>query len=478
MGLNNAIAIVTDSQFVAQEIKNMLVLLRDVDKVECYDYFDAEDKIKENIPNVIVLHALEKDKNSLKMIKKIRNNEPTAKTPIILYSDSESADFIVEAFDLGVTDLISAPLKDYELIIRVIWAIQKSEQLFAANIQNRFLAKLDIADEKTGFCKEEYSIKYLETIVGATKENKQNACLMLIKAYPAISIEEDRDAFTKTLKNSIRLNDFVAIKDDDTFYVFLSKAKLNGMYSIYERFLSKIGPMVAINASAVEIKDELFENVINVLNYTINKAPKNGEISIVKDQDYIDMYKEEELSIPEVLSSIEKISQETEDEALSEDDTINLGLKIMQEKVNEIDFNKENAIRRAKAETKNEEEETDKRNAVVYKQTWGKKLNVIFEPLLKKYAASFQEKHPTLDANIYTTLYESFLKLEYNDVKYTLEVKYDGLKTLNFHISIYALTAQLEEDSFDIEIMDLDSQKLDIILKTSTEEYEKYARAD
>ena len=484
MGANNNIAIISNSDFVMQDIKNMLVLLRDVDKVECIEYFDAEDKIKENVPNVIILHASDNDKNCIKLINKIRTNENSSKVPIILYTEVENADFIVEAFDNGVSDILSAPLRDYELIIRVIWAIQKNESNRIKEIQNRFLAKLDIVDSETGFYKEDFSVKFLETVIEHSRENNQNSCLMLIKAHSAVNLENDKEKFAKVLRSSVRLNDTIAIKDYDKYYIFLSKSKLNGVYSVYERLLSRLGPMTAISASVVEIKDELFDSLISVLDYSLNKAPKNGEISIVKEQDYVDMYdSEEELGIAQILHDKDTEEEDLVNEDLEksislEDDKVELGLKIMQEKIGNLDYEKEQALKDAIKEAKMEEIDTDKRNAILYKQAWAKKLTMVVEPILKKYAAKFQTRYSTLDANVSVSPYHSFLKLDKDDVKFNLEITYGGLKTINFKIAIYAAKSKLEEDAFDFEVMDFDRQKMDVILKTSTQEYENYLQND
>ena len=53
MSYNNTVAIISNNEFTLNEIKNMLVLLRDIDKVECFDYYDADEYIKKISPNVI-----------------------------------------------------------------------------------------------------------------------------------------------------------------------------------------------------------------------------------------------------------------------------------------------------------------------------------------------------------------------------------------------------------------------------------------
>ena len=478
MNSNNTVVIISNSTFFLQDIKNMLVLLRDVDKIECFDYFEAEDKIKEISPNAIILHTPDDDKEGIKLIRRIRNQHETKDTPLILYPDLSSTDYIIEAYDAGITDIISSPIKDYELIIRVIWAIQKSEVLLRDKVKNKFFTELGIIDDITGFCKEDFSIKYLKTFIEEARENKQNSCLLLIKTQPVIDIKEDKERFIQALRESVRMNDVICQKDDASYYIYLSKSKLNGIYSVYERILAKLNSMTAISASAVEIKDEIFEDIINVLNFSIENAPNNGEISIVKEQDFLKMYDDEEdrLEIAKIFKEDDKtesasLEEEIIEQAKNEDEKVDLGLKIMQEKMNEIGISKEEAVKETR---KLEEDEIDERNIVTYKQTWAKKLSVVVEPLLKKYAAKFQGLYPTLDANINVSPSLSFMKFDKDDIILDLEISYNGIKTIKFDITVKALTSKLDSDSFELEVMDFDYQKFDIILKTLTDEYKNY----
>ncbi|MDO5438033.1 MAG: hypothetical protein Q4F80_07550, partial [bacterium] len=158
-----------------------------------------------------------------------------------------------------------------------------------------------------------------------------------------------------------------------------------------------------------------------------------------------------------------------------EEDTVSLGLKIMKEKVKEIKQNKEELIKKTKEEKQAEEDkEIDERNAILYKQSFAKKLTMVVEPLLKKYAAKFQNDYKLLDANIDITPHISFMKFDKDDIKLNFEMVYDGLKTIRFNLAIFALGTEIESDSLEMEVMEFDYQKLDIILKTITEEYKNY----
>ncbi len=484
MSYNNTVAIISNNDFTLNEIKNMLVLLRDIDKIECFDYYDADEYIKKINPNVIILHSTESDKNCLRLLKKLRSNEKSKNVPIILYPEFSNADYIVEAFDCGVSDILTSPLKDYELVIRVIWAIQKNEAAQIMETKDSFLAKLGIIDSKTGFYKEDFSLKYLESVISKAKTNKQKSCLALIKILSATGMDYDRDLLKDALKSSVRINDTIAMKDENTYYLFLSKAKLNGVYSVYERITSKLGPMTSISASVVEIQDEIFDDIINVLEYSINNAPKNGELEVVSKQDFLNMYnkeEKEELGISKILKEepkelLEDEQIEESSEEKIEEDKISLGIQIMKEKVKEIGKKGEKLLLKHKPKALKEAEikEVDERNATLYKQAYAKKLRLIVEPLLEKYAAKTQSEFPALDANVNVTPTITVMNFDKDDVKLDFELVYDEVKTLKFNIKITALNTELEEDSFELDVMDFNHQALEVILKTAIDEYKNY----
>ncbi|MCD8024602.1 MAG: hypothetical protein LUE64_03615 [Candidatus Gastranaerophilales bacterium] len=496
MGSGNTVVIVSDAGFLVNEIKNMLVLLRDVDSVSSCSYFEAEEYINDKMPAVILLHAAEKDKNPLKLLSRIKKNSLLKDIPVILYADYPDADFIIEAFDKGITDILSAPLKDYELVIRVIWAIQENEKRLVQKTKEKFLQKLGIIDEDTALYKEEFSIRYLESVIAQIKETKQNACLILIKTHPAIKVSSNKEHFVKSVKSSVRINDTIAMKDNENCFILLSKSKLNGVYSVYERLVSHLRPITTISASAVEIQDELFDDILIALENAVKKAEK-GEISIVTKKDFTDLFNEdkEELGIAKILNgeagteNDDKIQEKNELALIEniepfggkprpeEEAEISRETEILNEKVEAAKKNNVQKKVKLKSDThKNEASEIDIRNAILSKQAYSKKLKIFVEPALKKYAAKFQNEYTLIDADVNVSFENTFLKLDKDDVKLDFQMNFDGIKTINFKLGIYALETPLEQDFYEIEVMDFDSKKLEIILDTLVMEYKNYLK--
>lgn len=475
MGYNNTVAVISNAEFTSQEIKNMLVLLRDIDKVECLDYYDAEEYIKQHCPNVVILHSSDDDKNTIKLLRKIRRSPATKNIPVILYSEFSTSDYIIEAFDEGITDIMTAPLRDYELIIRVFWAIQRNETSLTDASKDKFLAKLGIVDEKTGFYKEDFSLKYLESVVAQSKVNKIRSCLMLLKMELTNSTQANKDTLTSVLHSTVRKNDTIAMKGEDTYYIYLTKSKLSGVYAVFERLNSRIGSLAKINASVVEIQDEMFDDIINILNYKARKNTKSGELAVVQKSDFLELYRREEENELEVSKLLAKREGTITIPDEKPSDALNMGLKIMQEESEKASagggLKKINKLTEMK---EMQEEDADVRNASLYKQTYAKKLRFVIEPLFEKYANKILAEFPSTVSDINASVENSYLRLNKDNAILNIEITYDGIKSLHFQVEIAANETQVESDTFDMEIMNFDYQKLDIILRTTVNEYRNY----
>ena len=135
MSFNNIIAIIGDKFDAINLISSKLVLLRDLDKVVDTNLENATTFLNQTMPNVIIVHSKGDNKDSLNAIKEIKQTELLRNIPILLYSEDCTKEFLIDAFDCGISDIIKAPIADWELLIRVIWCIQKNE----ININDDFL---------------------------------------------------------------------------------------------------------------------------------------------------------------------------------------------------------------------------------------------------------------------------------------------------------------------------------------------------
>ena len=281
MGFNNIIAIVGDKFDAINLISSKLVLLRDLDKIIDANLENAPAFLSQAMPNVIILHAKDESEDSLNTIKKIKKTELLGNIPILLYSEDCTKEFLIDAFDCGISDIIKAPVADWELLIRVIWCIQKNETTLNITSRNNFLINLGIIQDKTGFYTEEYAEQFLKNEIDSAVKYKNNACLMLIgpdKKFPPFN---STAPLNETIKKSIRLNDSVGIRKDNKYYIFLPKTKLNGAYAVFERINNNLGLDLGVNASVAEIKAEGFDAIKLMLERTFKNTENNTNTLLV-----------------------------------------------------------------------------------------------------------------------------------------------------------------------------------------------------
>lgn len=68
---------------------------------------------------LIICDALSQSYTGFDLLDDIKSNPDTTRTPVIICSDSEGEDTVLEAFDLGADDFISKPFSLRELMARV-----------------------------------------------------------------------------------------------------------------------------------------------------------------------------------------------------------------------------------------------------------------------------------------------------------------------------------------------------------------------
>ena len=183
----NTVVIVSNRQELINQISQKLVLLRNLDKIKSCSIEEAQNVFDSLCPNALILHCNNNDVNSINLIKKIKQQELYKNLPILLINENCSREVVIEAFDNGVTDILFMPIIDYELLIRVIWCLQKNELNLNLESKTNFLTTLGIVQQDTGVYTQKYCDDFLKSEIAQSKKYSQRACILLIspdKKYP------------------------------------------------------------------------------------------------------------------------------------------------------------------------------------------------------------------------------------------------------------------------------------------------------
>ncbi|MBQ8301451.1 MAG: response regulator transcription factor [Clostridia bacterium] len=96
----------------------------EVEGFECGADFEA--RLKEIMPSMVLLDVMLPDKDGIKILKDIRNNEMTKALPVIMITAKGTESDIVKAFENGADDYVTKPFGVMELISRIKAVLRRS----------------------------------------------------------------------------------------------------------------------------------------------------------------------------------------------------------------------------------------------------------------------------------------------------------------------------------------------------------------
>ncbi len=427
----NTVVIVGDRQELINQISQKLVLLRNLDKIKSCSIEEAQNMFDGFSPNILVLHCDNNNPRAISLIKKLKKQDIYQNLPILLINENCSRETIIEAFDNGISDVLFMPIIDYELLIRVIWCLQKNE--LNLNIESRiaFLTNLGIVQAETGVYTQKYCDDFLKNEIAQSKKYSQKACILLIspdKKYPNYKSPKE---FISIIKKSIRVNDSIIIKDVDQFYVYLQKTKLNGAYSVFERINNNLGTESGANAGVVEVQDQDFDDIKDALNAALEKASENTNSLIVASDFYV---KEKKPTINLQKSSDIINRQNTQD---TEEQKVPLNSEV--------------------------KSAFDKNSIKLFNQAYLRKLKVVVNPVFKKYENILKIKKQDFAINSYTGN-KSLFSVSSGEVCASMAIEYDGIEHALIRLTI---TDNEQKRLFETETINftiLDYRRMSLML--------------
>lgn len=111
--------------------------------IQAEDGIDAIEKIKQDIPDLILLDIMMPRMDGFSVIEKLKENEEFKEIPIVLVTALNDQDTITKGLSLGAEDYITKPFynKEVKLRVRNILKIKKANELLRKN--NKILKETD-----------------------------------------------------------------------------------------------------------------------------------------------------------------------------------------------------------------------------------------------------------------------------------------------------------------------------------------------
>jgi DNA-binding response OmpR family regulator len=411
MSDDNNIILVTDDNNISNTLKPKLVLLREVDDILTTSYSEAVNKIKNILPETVLIYCSVEKNECLAIIKEIRTNEKTKNISIILILDKYNQDFVLNAYDENITDFLTIDSDDAEILIRTIWGMRKNANMATLCKQRSLLEELDVINKMTGFYTEKYCCEIFENEFKDLKENKTDGILMLVSPSEESKTKLNPVQLAKAIKISIRNSDVVVHGSSNRFYVLLVETQLKGAFCVWEKIKRAVGEQYNLNAGISTIEENSFEKLKSeLLNALIEANSTNQDLVIVS----------------------------TEEKKSSSDwlDKINSAQK----------------------------------NFKIFKQAFNKKLDKVITPVFFQMQKLYEEKLLETQIEQYSNSTLSTFILKKSNKISELKITYPGFAKINIDIIHEGLDSP-ENKRISLDLTELDESRLTQILEDFINEF-------
>lgn len=411
MPTESSIVLITNNEDVAQILKPKLILLREVDNILPIKYSDAIGKIHETLPKVVLLHCSNENEQCLELIKKIKADEEIKNSSILLVSDKYDQDFILSAYDEGISDYLTLNADDAEILMRIIWGIKKSQLVNKIKKQYRLLEELGVIDKETGFYTYEYCDKIFATEFENLRQNNIEAALLLISASEESKTKLDPSILAKAIKKSTRDTDILVNGNTNRFYVLLEKTNLKGSFTVLDKIKRNAGEVFTLCAGVTVIEGKTPEQVKTELTNALTEA-------ISTKQDLV-IVNEEEKNLSGTW--LDKIG-------------------------------------------------SNQKNFKLFKQAFNKKLEKVITPVFFQVQKAYEEKlfETKIEQSSNSSL-SSFL-LKKDDKLSELKITYPGFSKINIDFVHQGFDSP-ENNRISLDLTELDEKKLTEILENFIAEF-------
>lgn len=413
MPVESNIILITNDETVVQVLKPKLVLLREVDNILPTKYSAALAEIKNVVPEVVLLYCSKEKEECLELIRKIKTNEQTKRTSILLVVDNYDQDFILSAYDENITDYLTLNADDAEILMRTIWGIKKSFLTDTLNKQHDLLEELAVIDKNTGFYTNEYSDKIFDNEFKTLKKLNLDGILMLVSASEESKTKLNPLQLAKAIKNSTRNSDVIVHGNANRFYVLLSETNLKGAFCVWDKIKRAVGENYTLIAGITTIGEKTSEEM------------KTGLIN----------------ALAEANSTKQDLVIVSEEEKNLSSDWL--------DKIN-----------------------STQKNFKLFKQAFNKKLDKVITPVFFQMQKLYEEKLFKTQIEQYSNQTLSSFVLKKDDQISELKITYPGFSKINIDLVHQGLDSP-ENKRISLDLTELDESRLMKILEDFIQEFKK-----
>jgi len=264
-GLNNGVkagvVVVSNDRSIFDFVKPHLVLLRDDDRVFESNYDDALEVIKKHSPRVAIVHCSYDLHSFLKLVERVD-------IPVIALFEDVDSEYLLSAYDVGITDFITRKSTSEEVLARVMFALKARELSDKYEDALDFLKVNNVVEDGGFYVNPNIAISYFL--------NKIPFGAMLL-----LSGNSDLEA---KLHQRLRDCDVVARGVGNVFYVFLPYTNVDGAVNVVKKLSGEKLPLSLHAGICCHYGNKDFNALNNILENALNVAVGTNKEYIIIDE--------------------------------------------------------------------------------------------------------------------------------------------------------------------------------------------------
>ena len=410
----NRVAVISDNKKATEEILSKINLVRGSDVIDVYNYTNAISMLQKQAPELIMLYGDIYSGRCFDLIADIKLIQKFSKIPVLLVCEKIEQDFLLSAFDEGISDYILLDSSSTEFLMRIIWCLQKSSLMKRCYDSMQQLVELDVIYKDSYFYKETFVDKFFESIIKSNVENKKISSFMILSADIDCKQKLSPALLANIIKNTIRNSDVVGIKDNDKFYLILNGTNTTQLTGLFERIKEELSLDYSISAGACAIDNEDY--------YAIEKCAKVALEDALAQKSKLIIYNNTESS---------KFTPTWQDDS---------------------------------------DMSSPHKNFKLFKQSFTKKLNNVITPVFFQVQKIYEEK--LFETNIKQVAADgkSIFSLRSATTSSTLTITYPGFSKINIFTSHISKKGELN-NKISLNLSELDTRRLTKILEKFINEF-------
>jgi len=291
MNKKNNILLISDNEKLSESLASKIILLRNTDCVVTSNYKNALRNLSILIPDIVLLHENVSKEQTIDIISEFKNEKKNLS--IILLVDRYDSEFILKAYDAGITDFCVSSADDFELVIRVINNIKTALIKNELSRNNKLLIQTGIIDELSGF----YGYKFCREVF----DNEINTQMLDEGVFMILSpSQESKDSFSydrtcEAIKNSVRKDDIVSLGKGAKFYILLPKTNFEGAFVVLNKIKEYYGEGFPLKAGISNIYKKTFDELEQETLKALSEAmySQNEYVMVESKEETLDSWLEE-----------------------------------------------------------------------------------------------------------------------------------------------------------------------------------------